>query len=162
MYISKWWGDLIGGSDDSMALIDYLEQLGSTDVTLNQIFKDLGLDVLLSKGDLKNGGDLGFDIKSANGTFRAELDIACSVLIDLSAIVLECHKSGYVNLHDLDEARQPCKLYIDAPQEERNLLRDELYKFSRNPLAYELAELVPADDMRELAEGAKMIGDELV
>jgi hypothetical protein len=21
MYISKWWGDLIGGSDDSLALI---------------------------------------------------------------------------------------------------------------------------------------------
>lgn len=67
MYISKWWGDLIGGSDDSLALIDYLEQLGSTDVTLNQIFKDLGLNVLLSKGDLINGGDLGFDIKNADG-----------------------------------------------------------------------------------------------
>ncbi|MGG4456222.1 imm68 putative immunity domain-containing protein [Brevibacillus porteri] len=69
------------------------------------------------------------------------LDIACSALIDLSAIVLESQKSGYVDLH---------------------LLRDELYKFSRNPLAYELAELVPADDMGELAEKAKMIADELV
>lgn len=65
-------------------------------------------------------------------------------------------------MHDLDEARQPCKLYIDASEEKRNQLRDELYKFSRNPLAYELADLVPADDMRKLAEKAKMIADERV
>ncbi|WP_229087854.1 imm68 putative immunity domain-containing protein [Brevibacillus sp. M2.1A] len=130
-------------------------------MTLNQILKDLGLDVLLSEGDLKNGGSIGFDIKNANGTFRAEIDIACSALIDLSAIVLESQKSGYVDLHDLDEDRQPRKLYIDASEEKRNLLRDELYKFSRDPLAYELAELVPADEMRELAEKAKMIADEL-
>ncbi|SFE24354.1 Immunity protein 68 [Paenibacillus algorifonticola] len=162
MYISKWWGDLIGGSDDSLALIDYLEQLDLTDVTLIQILKDLGFDILLSEGDLKNGGNIGFDMRSANGMFRVELDIACGALIDLSAIVLESLKSGYVDLHDLDEARQPRKLYIDASEEKRNLLRDELNKFSRNPLSYDLAELVPADDMRELAEKAKMIADELL
>ncbi|UNK19349.1 imm68 putative immunity domain-containing protein [Paenibacillus sp. N3/727] len=50
--------------------------------------------------------------------------------------MLESHKSGYVDLHDLDEARQLCKFYIDASEENRNLLRDELYKFSRNPLAW--------------------------
>ncbi|UKS29587.1 imm68 putative immunity domain-containing protein [Paenibacillus sp. HWE-109] len=162
MYISQWWGDLIGGSDDSLALIDYLEQLDSKNVTLNQILKDLGFDILLSEGDLRNGGNIGFDRKSATAMFRVELDIACGVLIDLSAIVLESLKSGYVDLHDLDEARQPCKLYIDASEENRNLLRDELNKFSRNPLSYDLAELVPTDDMRELAEKAKMIADELL
>jgi hypothetical protein len=62
----------------------------------------------------------------------------------------------------LDEARQPYKLYIDAPEENRKLLRDELMKFSSNPLSYDLAELVPTDDMRELAEKAKMIADELL
>ncbi|WP_138751362.1 imm68 putative immunity domain-containing protein [Paenibacillus sinopodophylli] len=161
MYISKWWGDLIGGSDDSLALIDYLEQLDLTEVTLNQILKDLGFVVLLSEGDLKNGGNIGFDSKSANGMFRVELDIACGALIDLSAIVLESLKSGYVDLHDLDEARQPRKLYMDASEEDRKLLQDELNKFSRNPLSYDLAKFVPSDDMRELAESAKMIADEL-
>lgn len=162
MYISKWWGDLIGGSDDSLTLIDYLEQLDLTDVTLNQILRDIGFDILLAEGDLKNGGNIGFDRRSANGMFRVELDIACSALIDLSAIVLESLKSGYVDLHDLDEARQPHKLYIDASEETRSLLRDELNKFSRNPLSYDLAKLVPADDMRKLAEQAKMIADELL
>ena len=33
---------------------------------------------------------------------------------------------------------------------------------SDDPLAYDLAELVPADDMRELAEKATMIADELL
>lgn len=122
----------------------------------------MGFDVLLSEGDLKNGGSIGFDMKSANSMFRVKLDFACSALIDLSANVLESLKSGYVDLHDLDEARQPCKLYIDASEEKRSLLRDELYKFSRNPLAYDLAELVPAEDMKELAEKAKMIADELL
>ncbi|GFZ92420.1 hypothetical protein GCM10008018_43480 [Paenibacillus marchantiophytorum] len=161
MYISKWWGDLIGGSDDSLALIDYLAQLELTNVTLNQILKDLGFDILLSEGDLKNGGNIGFDRRSTSGMFRVELDFACGALIDLSAIVLESLKSGYVDLHDLDEARQPCKLYINASEEDRNLLKDELNKFSRNPMSYDLAELVPSDDMRELAEKAKMIADEL-
>ncbi len=162
MYISKWWGDLIGGSDDSLALIDYLEQLDLSDLTLNQILKDLGFDVLFSEGDLKNGGNIGFDRRSASGMFRVELDIACSVLIDLSAIVLECLKSGYVDLHDLDESREPRKLYMDASEEKRKLLRDELDKFSRNPLSYDLAELVPTDDMRELAEKARIIADDLL
>ncbi|WP_256757657.1 imm68 putative immunity domain-containing protein [Cohnella sp. WQ 127256] len=162
MYISKWWGDLIGGSDDSLALIDYLEQLDLTHVTLYQILMDLGFDVLLSEGDLKNGGQIGFDRRSASGMFRVEIDIACSALIDLAAIVLECRKSGYVDLHDLDKSRNPCKLYIDASEEKRNLLRDELNKFTCNPLSYDLAKLVPADDMRELAEKAKMIADELI
>ncbi|MGO4374559.1 imm68 putative immunity domain-containing protein, partial [Paenibacillus sp. MCAF20] len=47
-------------------------------------------------------------------------------------------------------------------EETRSLLRDELNKFSRNPLSYDLAKLVPADDMRKLAEQAKMIADELL
>ncbi|MEC0090803.1 imm68 putative immunity domain-containing protein [Paenibacillus macquariensis] len=162
MYISKWWGDLIGGSDDSLALIDYLEQLDLTNVTLDQILKDLGFDALLSEGDLKNGGNLGFDRRSSNGMFRVEIDMACSALIDLSAIVLECLKSGYVDLHDLDANRQPCKLYMDASEEKRNLLRDELNKFSLNPLSYDLAKFVPTDDMMELAEKAKMIAEELL
>ncbi|WP_141500871.1 imm68 putative immunity domain-containing protein [Paenibacillus luteus] len=162
MYISKWWGDLIGVSDDSLALIDYLEQLDLTDVTLDQILKDLGFDILLSEGDLKNGGYIGFDMRSANGKFRVELDIACGALIDLSAIVLESLISGYIDLHDLDEARQPRKLYIDASEEKRRLLQNELNKFFRNPLSYDLAKLVPTDDMKELAEKAKMIADELL
>lgn len=33
------------------------------------ILEDLGFDVLLSEGDLVNGGSIGFDIKNANGTF---------------------------------------------------------------------------------------------
>lgn len=162
MYISKWWGDLIGGSDDSLALLDYLEQLELTEVSLDHILKDLGFDILLSEGDLQSGGTIGFNMKSANGKFRVELDIACGVLIDLSAIVLESLKSGYVDLHDLDEARQPRKLYIIASEEKRNLLKDELNKFFRHPLSYDLAELVPSDDMRELAEKAKMIAEELL
>jgi hypothetical protein len=162
MYISKWWGDLIGGSDDSLALLDYLEQLELTDVPLDHILKDLGFDIVLSEGDLQSGGTIGFDMRSANGKFRVELDIACGALIDLSAIVLESLKSGYVDLHDLDEARQPRKLYIDASEEKRKLLQDELNKFSRHPLSYDLAALVPSDDMRELAEKAKMIADELL
>lgn len=71
---------------------------------------------------MKNGGNIGFDMSSANGMFRVELDIACGALIDLSAIVLESLKSGYVDMHDLDEARQPCKLYIDASEEKETCL----------------------------------------
>ena len=38
MYISKYWGEFIGGSDDSLSLIEFLEDLNKEEITLKEIF----------------------------------------------------------------------------------------------------------------------------
>ena len=44
MYISKYWGEFIGGSDDSLSLIEFLEGLNKEEITLKEIFIGIGLD----------------------------------------------------------------------------------------------------------------------
>lgn len=44
MYIEKYWGDFIGGSDDSLNLVAFLEDCRKEEITLNEIFIKIGLD----------------------------------------------------------------------------------------------------------------------
>ena len=44
MYISKYWEDFIGGSDDSLSLVEFLEGLNKEEITLKEIFTGIGLD----------------------------------------------------------------------------------------------------------------------
>ena len=44
MYISKYWGDFIGGSDDSLSLVEFLDGLNKEEITLKEIFTGIGLD----------------------------------------------------------------------------------------------------------------------
>ena len=46
MYIEKYWANYIGGTDDSLTLIDYLYDKGKTEISLNEIFNDTGLSRL--------------------------------------------------------------------------------------------------------------------
>lgn len=46
MYIEKYWGSYIGGSDDSLTLLDYLIDKQKEEITLSEIFSDTGLDKL--------------------------------------------------------------------------------------------------------------------
>ena len=44
MYIVKYWGDFIGGSDDSLSLVEFLDGLNKEEITLKEIFTGIGLD----------------------------------------------------------------------------------------------------------------------
>ena len=44
MYIDKYWQNYIGGTDDSLNLIDFLEDQQKEEITLNEIFSKIGLD----------------------------------------------------------------------------------------------------------------------
>ena len=47
MYITeKYWGGLIGGSDDSLTLVEYLAGKGTDERSLREIFASFGLDKL--------------------------------------------------------------------------------------------------------------------
>ena len=44
MYIKKYWGNFIGGSDDSLNLVAFLEDQKKEEIPLSEIFSKIGLD----------------------------------------------------------------------------------------------------------------------
>ena len=44
MYIGKYWGNFIGGSDDSLNLVAFLENQKKEEIPLSEIFAKVGLD----------------------------------------------------------------------------------------------------------------------
>ena len=52
MYIEKYWGDFIGGSDDSLTFVSYLAKKQKKEIPVTEIFADFGLDQL--HGDFRN------------------------------------------------------------------------------------------------------------
>lgn len=44
MVIEKYWGNYIGGTDDSLTLLDYLAGKQKDEIPLREIFADTGLD----------------------------------------------------------------------------------------------------------------------
>lgn len=43
MYIEKYWGNYIGGTDDSLTLLEYLADKQKAEIPLSEIFEDTGL-----------------------------------------------------------------------------------------------------------------------
>ncbi|MFQ9189338.1 MAG: imm68 putative immunity domain-containing protein, partial [Faecalibacterium prausnitzii] len=44
MYIKKYWCNFIGGSDDSLNLVAFLEDQKKEEIPLSEIFTKIGLD----------------------------------------------------------------------------------------------------------------------
>ena len=44
MYIKKYWGTFIGGSDDSLNLVAFLKDQNKEEIPLSEIFAKIGLD----------------------------------------------------------------------------------------------------------------------
>ncbi|MBQ9947670.1 MAG: hypothetical protein IJO91_04695, partial [Oscillospiraceae bacterium] len=64
MYIEKYWENYIGGTDDSMTLLEYLAGKEETELSLGEIISDSGLDKLESFRETDGGLSLpveGFD-----------------------------------------------------------------------------------------------------
>ena len=99
MYIKKYWGNFIGGSDDSLNLVAFLVDQKKEEIPLSEIFAKIGLD--------KQNWDFRQTVEYLEFTHSdgVEMDFhfAIDVVTDLAAILLECSVSGSVNLQDLDD-----------------------------------------------------------
>ena len=58
MYIEKYWGNYIGGTDDSLTLLDYFIHKQKAEIPLSEIFEDTGLDKL--NWDFSTSPNLGY------------------------------------------------------------------------------------------------------
>ena len=158
MYISKYWGNFIGGSDDSLNLVAFLEDHKKEEIPLSEIFAKIGLD--------KQNWDFHQTIEYLEFTHSngVEMDFhfAIDVITDLAAILLECYVNGSVNLHDLDEYNTPSRcIRITATPEEHDAMDRTLADFAQNPLSYDLHEMMDDEEIQEMARDVEALRKEL-
>ena len=158
MYIKKYWGNFIGGSDDSLNLVAFLEDQKKEEIPLSEIFSKIGLD--------KQNWDFRQTVEYLEFTHSdgVEMDFhfAIDVVTDLAAILLECSVSGSVNLQDLDEYNTPARrIRITATPEEHDAMNKALADFAQNPLSYDLHEMMDDEEIREMARDIEALRKEL-
>ena len=159
MYITKYWGDFIGGSDDSLSLIEFLEDLNKEEITLKEIFTGIGLD--RQNMDFRQTVEnLGF-INSIG--LEIDFHFAIDIVTDLAAILLECKNNGHVNLGELygNEDEQNRYIRIVATKEEYASIKAALKDFVKDPKSYDLYEMI-GDDIIEMAGIVKELRQELL
>ena len=158
MYIKKYWGNFIGGSDDSLNLVAFLEDQKKEEIPLSEIFAKVGLD--------KQNWDFRQTVEYLEFTHSdgVEMDFhfAIDVVTDLAAILLECSVSGSVNLQDLDEYNTPSRrIRITATPEEHDAMNKALADFAQNPLEYDLSEMMDDEEIQEMARDVEALRKEL-
>ena len=158
MYIKKYWGNFIGGSDDSLNLVAFLVDQKKEEIPLSEIFAKIGLD--------KQNWDFRQTVEYLEFTHSdgVEMDFhfAIDVVTDLAAILLECSVSGSVNLQDLDEYNTPARrIRITATPEEHDAMNKALADFAQNPLEYDLSEMMDDEEIQEMARDVEALRKEL-
>ena len=158
MYIKKYWGNFIGGSDDSLNLMAFLEDQKQEEIPLSEIFAKIGLD--------KQNWDFRQTVEYLEFTHSdgVEMDFhfAIDVVTDLAAILLECSVSGSVNLQDLDEYNTPARrIRITVTPEEHDAMNKALADFAQNPLEYDLSEMMDNEEIQEMARDVEALRKEL-
>ena len=160
MYIeNKYWNNYIGDSDDSLNLIAFLEDQSSDEIEFSNILQSLGVN---KQGEnfRRTVSPLGFT--NSMGIYL-DFHFAIDIITDLAAILLECKVNGSVDLHDLEPFDTSSRIVkIIATSEDYELLNKILADFSKNPLEYDLYELVPQEDMLKMTEICESLKQELL
>ena len=156
MYIEKYWGKYIGGTDDSLTLLDYFVDRQKTELSLSEIFADTGLDKL--DWDFRESPELGF--KDRDG-FEHDFYYAIDLVTDLAALMLECQVNGSVSLGELLDNGSEAAVRVTFTEEEKAAMNQALTDFVTDPMAYDLCEMVPDEDMQEMARDCEALRREL-
>lgn len=157
MYIAnKYWNNYIGDTDDSLTLVVYLADKNKEEISIGEIFSDIGLDKL--NGDFREHDvPLTVVLTNMESDYEEpyiEFYYAIDLIIDLAALLLECKVNGSINLCELfgdDLENNVPKVYITATPEEHELINKVLMDFVSTPLDYDLSEMCPKEDMLEMA-----------
>ena len=157
MYIEKYWGNYIGGTDDSLTLLDYLTDKQQSEIPLSEIFADTGL--------YKQDWDFRKTIEWLEYTdqdgISQEFYYAIDLVTDLAALLLECAVNGGVSLGELLDNDNTNTIRITFTEEEKNAMNKALTDFVQNPLEYDLHEMVPDEDMQAMAQDCENLRKEL-
>ena len=161
MYIEAYWGDLTGGSDDSLTLTAYLAKKQMKQITLEEIFSDFGADTLF--GDYRNTAPpLGY--VNPEG-WEMGLGCAINLIADLAALLLESEKSGYIDLIELDDTLdiEPsnARLQVISTPREAQQMNTILADFTAAPEEFDISEFCDEEELQELATQCEALRREL-
>lgn len=157
MYIEKYWEVSVGGSDDTMSLLDYLEHKQKSNITIGEIFSDIGLSKL--NGNFRQTTEpLVIEVEEG---FEVELHYAIDLISVLAALLLECKVNGSINLQDLDPSKPNFEMHIAATPDEHQIINNALNDFVKNPNEYDLLEMMMEDELQDMLEGCEKLGKEL-
>lgn len=158
MYIEKYWGGSIGGTDDSLTLVEYLAEKNTAEISVREIFSDFGLNQM--DGDFRNPETPCVFV--IDGGWEMEIHYAIDLISDLAALLLECRVNGTVDLAELTDALESNrKIRITAEEEEDALLNRTILDFVREPMEYDASEMMDEDEIREMTEACEHVCREL-
>ncbi len=127
------------------------------EISLGEIFSDIGLDKLQGNFQQTNGL-----ISVPVYGFEAEIRYAIDLLVNLAALMLECKVSGSVNISDLlEDEESDCNICMIATSEENEFINKALMDFVAEPLSYDLAEMMSEAEILEMANVCEEIRKEL-
>lgn len=151
MYIERYWGDYIGGSDDSLTLTAYLAQKGQQLLPLSEIFADFGKETLFSAPRTTRPPLCWTDAEG----WETELYYAVDLAGDLAALLLECRQNGSIDLLELDDTLElkegAGRMSILPTPAEYEQLGRILADFAAAPEEYDIAEMLSPDELAEMA-----------
>lgn len=167
MYIEdSYWNHYIGETDDSLTLGAYLADRQKEEITLGQIFSDIGLDKL--NGDFRQHEEpLTVVLKNMESDYEEpymEFYYAIDIIVDLAALMLECKINGSVPLGELfgdDLSITVPNIRITATPKEHRFVNRILKDFVSEPMEYDLSEMCPKEDMLKMAEICESLRKEL-
>lgn len=157
MYIEKYWGNYIGGTDDSLTLLACLSDKQKPEIPLSEIFADTGLDK--QNWDFRETKPW-LEYKGRDG-HTYEFHYAIDIVTDLAALMLECSVNGSVSLGELLDNDNGNIVRITFTEEEKMAMNKALAEFAKQPLSYDLNEMVPDEDMQEMARDCESLRKEL-
>lgn len=127
LYIDKYWNNYIGGTDDSLTLVDYLYDKGRNELSLGEIFADTGLAGL--DWDFHASPGLGY---TDAGGVTSDFYYAINIVTDLAALFLECSVNGGFNIRDLYAGeKRDLFIRLTASGEEHEALNRALADFAQ-------------------------------
>lgn len=155
MYIEKYWGNYVGGSDDSLVLLEYLEGKETKQIIVKEIFEETGLN------NLSSFRNTDYPLEVPIDGFEAEIHYAITLITDLAVLMLECKVNGSVNISDLLDDDMECVISITATEQEHELINKALMDFTAEPLTYDLCEMVGEEEIVEMSQVCEEIIKEL-
>lgn len=158
MYIEKYWENSVGGSDDTMTFMDYLEYKQKSELTISEILEETGLSEL--KGNYRQT-DVPLQVEIEEG-LEAEMHYAIDIVAVLAALILECKVNGYVNLQDLDSTKDEFHIKLLATEDELNLFTEALKDYVDNSEEYDIVEMMTEDELHDVLAGCDSLRRELM
>lgn len=161
MYIESYWGELIGGSDDSLTLTAYLAEKQLKQITLEEIFSDFGAETLF--GDYRSTVPPLCYVNPEG--WEMALGCAIDLIADLAALLLESEKSGYIDLTELDDTLEiepsDARIQILSTPREAQQMHTILADFAAAPEAFDISEFCDEEELQELAAQCEVLRKEL-